>query len=165
MSVQILIALFPAIFMIHEFEEMIWLLGWAKKNLNKMPKSAKLADTINLMNNKRFIFIIFIEHLITLFICILAIKYSIYNFMIAFLIAYIIHSIIHVFQTIIIKSYVPALGTAIITSFYAVYLIFNITLISSVNIFKIILLSFILTVLIYVFIISMYKLVFKIFKD
>lgn len=165
MSVEILIALFPAVFMIHEFEEMIWLLGWAKKNLNKMPQNEKLTNTIKLMNNKRFIFIIFIEYLILLFICIITIKYAVYNFMVALLIAYIIHSVIHIFQTIIVKSYVPALGTAIITSFYAVYLIFSITMENDVNIFKIVLLSFTLIIFIYLFLISMYKIVLQIFKD
>ncbi|WP_213021372.1 HXXEE domain-containing protein [Siminovitchia terrae] len=124
-EIKLLVVLFPSIFMIHEFEEIIWLVNWAKKNISSFPENQNLRKVVCNLNTSGFAFIVFCEFLIVVLLCLIVVYYLAFNLLVAMMLTYILHSIIHVIQSIVVKKYIPALGTAILTSIYAAFIIYK----------------------------------------
>ena len=107
--------LFPALFMLHELEEIIWMPSFVKKLSAQFPDNRILSYytpfTFNAIVLEQFLIL-----LLSLFLSYWFNNYSIYA---TIIIAYIYHVLGHLIQTIVIRKYVPGLLTGILTSLFA----------------------------------------------
>ena len=111
--------LFPALFMLHELEEIIWMPSSVKKLSTQFPDYLILSYytpfAFNAIVLEQFLFL-----LLSLFLSYQFHNYTIY---VTIVIAYIYHVFRHLIQTILIKKYVPGLLTGIFTSLFSLYYI------------------------------------------
>ncbi len=117
MSVIQFYLLFPALFMLHELEEIIWMPSFIKK------LSAQFPDNRILSYYTPFAFngIVLEQFIILLLSLFLSYRYSDYTIYATIAIAYIYHVFGHLIQTIVLQKYVPGLLTGILTSWFSLY--------------------------------------------
>ena len=109
--------LFPALFMLHELEEIIWMPSFVEK------LSTHFSDNRILSYYTPFTFnaIVLEQFLILLLSLFLSYQFNNYTIYITIVIAYIYHVFGHLIQTVIIRKYVPGLLTGILTSLFSLY--------------------------------------------
>ncbi len=107
--------LFPALFMLHELEEIIWMPSFVKK------LSTHFLDNRILSYYTPFAFnaIVLEQFLILLLSLFLSYQFNNYTIYITIVIAYIYHVFGHLIQTVVIRKYVPGLLTGILTSLFS----------------------------------------------
>jgi hypothetical protein len=123
MKTEILIWLFPIIFMIHEFEEIIFMRWWLEKYrepiLNKYPNLGKRAiGQFDLISTEAFSLIVAEEFLIVSVIVVISALTTNYDLYAGLISAYSIHLLSHLIQTIVIRKYTPAIITTVLTGFF-----------------------------------------------
>lgn len=108
--------LFPALFMLHELEEIIWMPAFVKK------LSAQFPDNRFLSYYTPFVFdsIVFEQFLIILLSLFLSYQFNNYTIYETIVIAYVYHVFGHLIQTIVLRKYVPGLLTGILTSLFSI---------------------------------------------
>lgn len=113
--------LFPALFMLHELEEIIWMPPFVKK------LSAQFPDIRFLSYYTPFTFnaIVLEQFLILLLSLFLSYQFSNYTIYATIVIAYIYHIFGHLIQTIVLLKYVPGLLTGIFTSLFSLFCLKN----------------------------------------
>ena len=115
--------LFPALFMLHELEEIIWMPSFVKKLSAQFPDIRFLSYYTPLTFNV----IVLEQFLILLLSLFLSYQFSNYTIYATIVIAYIYHVFGHLIQTIVLRKYVPGLLTGILTSWFSLsYLNLNI---------------------------------------
>ena len=109
--------LFPALFMLHELEEIIWMPSFIEK------LSTHFSDNRILSYYTPFTFnaIVLEQFLILLLSLFLSYQFNNYTIYITIVIAYIYHVFGHLIQTVVIRKYVPGLLTGILTSLFSLY--------------------------------------------
>lgn len=112
--------LFPSIFILHEFEEILLFPQFMRRN----PKLQQqfLSATFTPF---RFNAIVCQEFILLLIILGLSIYFESFDFYITIIIAYIYHVIGHVFQSIFLRQYIPGVLSGIITAGYCTYQIYD----------------------------------------
>lgn len=127
MDIEILIALLPAVFMLHDLEELIFMQPWLLKNDEELKiRFPNLYNRIVKKVHKRMstsafgvsIGLIFLALSVTTILSLLTGNYSLWLgvFMIFFL-----HLFVHIAQWIIYKKYVPVIISSILCLPYCVY--------------------------------------------
>ena len=108
--------LFPALFMLHELEEIVWMPSFVKK------LSAQFPDNRILSYYTPFAFnaIVLEQFLILLLSLFLSYQFNNYTIYETIVIAYVYHVFGHLIQTIILRKYVPGLLTGILTSLFSI---------------------------------------------
>ena len=114
MSVIQFYFLFPALFMLHELEEIIWMPSFVKKLSAQFPDNRILSYYTPLAFNS----IVLEQFLILLLSLFLSYWFNNYTIYTTIVIAYIYHVLGHLIQTIVIRKYVPGLLTGILTSLF-----------------------------------------------
>ena len=113
--------LFPALFMLHELEEIIWMPSFVKKISAQFPDIRFLSYYTPLTFNA-----IVLEQLLLLMITLyLSYQFNNYTIYTTIVIAYIYHVFGHLIQTIVIRKYVPGLLTGIFTSLFSLFYLKN----------------------------------------
>ena len=113
--------LFPALFMLHELEEIIWMPSFVKKLSAQFPDIRFLSYYTPLTFNA-----IVLEQLLLLMITLyLSYQFNNYTIYTTIVIAYIYHVFGHLIQTIVIRKYVPGLLTGIFTSLFSLFYLKN----------------------------------------
>ena len=109
--------LFPALFMLHELEEIIWMPSFVEK------LSTHFSDNRILSYYTPFTFnaIVLEQFLILLLSLFLSYQFNNYTIYITIVIAYIYHVFGHLMQTVVIRTYVPGLLPGILTSLFSLY--------------------------------------------
>ena len=120
MDLYSLFLLFPSIFMLHEFEEILLYPCFMRRN----PKLQLqfLADTFTPF---RFNAIVCQEFILLLIVLGLSIYFENFDFYITVIIAYVYHVIGHIIQSILLQQYVPGVLSGIITGGYCTYQIYD----------------------------------------
>ena len=113
--------LFPALFMLHELEEIIWMPAFVKKLSAQFPGNRFLAYYTPFAFNS----IVLEQFLILLLSLFLSYWYSNYTIYATIVIAYIYHVFGHLIQTIVLRKYVPGLFTGILTSWFSIIFLKN----------------------------------------
>lgn len=113
--------LFPALFMLHELEEIIWMPSFVKKLSAQFPDNRILSYYTPFAFN----FIVLEQFLILMTLLYLSYQFNNYTIYTTIIIAYIYHVLGHLIQTIVIRKYVPGLLTGILTSLFTLYNIKN----------------------------------------
>ena len=107
--------LFPALFMLHELEEIIWMPSFVRKLTTHFPDNRILFYYTPFAFNA----IVLEQFLILLLSLFLSYQFSNYTIYASIIIAYIYHVLGHLIQTVVIRKYVPGLLTGILTSLFA----------------------------------------------
>jgi hypothetical protein len=112
--------------MIHEFEEIIFLPDWLRKNKNllagRFPKLSKyILHKIGNISTSAFALAVFEEYIIVLLITISAIYFDFHNLWTGMFMAFFVHLIIHVVQWLIVRKYVPFIVTTVLCLPYCMY--------------------------------------------
>ena len=117
MSIVKFYFVFPALFMLHELEEIIWMPSFVEK------LSTHFSDNRILSYYTPFTFnaIVLEQFLILLLSLFLSYQFNNYTIYITIVIAYIYHVFGHLIQTVVIRKYVPGLLTGILTSLFSLY--------------------------------------------
>ena len=130
MKSEILIWIFPIIFMIHEFEEIIFIRWWLGKNrepiLKKYPNLGKrVLRKFELISTETFSLIVAEEFLIVSFVVILSALTTNFNLYFGLIVAYFIHLLTHLIQAIAIRKYTPGIITTFLTGIFCVFVFFR----------------------------------------
>lgn len=122
----ILIWLLPIVFMIHDFEEIIFMKAWQEKNrdyfIAKFPfLSKRMLPKIEKLSTSAFSVAVFEEFVLLSIITVTAVIFQYYYIWLAAFMAFSIHLIIHVIQWIVVRIYIPAIVTTILLLPYSIY--------------------------------------------
>lgn len=120
MNLNSFFLLFPSIFMLHELEEMLLFPRFMDRNPQMQRRLLSGAFTSFRINA-----IIYQEFILLLIILGLSIYFESFDFYLTIIIAYIYHVIGHVFQSIILRQYIPGVLSGIITAGYCTYQIYD----------------------------------------
>ena len=133
-----IIWLLPIVFMIHDFEEIIFFKAWINKNRNylteKFPRIAtRFLPHVNNLSTARFALAVAEEFILLSLITLGSVIFDNYVLWLAAFMGFFVHLLIHIGQWIMLKRYIPAIGT----SFFAlIYCVFTLHLIIANNIFQ-----------------------------
>lgn len=105
--------LFPSIFMLHEFEEILLFPRFMRRNPKLQQQFLASAFT-----PFRFNAIVCQEFILLLIVLGLSIYFESFDIYITVIIAYIYHVIGHIFQSIFLRQYIPGVLSGIITAGY-----------------------------------------------
>lgn len=112
--------LFPSIFILHEFEEILLFSRFMRRNPKLQQQFLAAAFT-----PFRFNAIVCQEFILLLIILGLSIYFESFDFYITIIIAYVYHVIGHIFQSIFLRQYIPGVLSGIITAGYCTYQIYD----------------------------------------
>jgi len=124
---QILIALLPVIFMLHDFEEIIMFVPWLSKERGELKRRFPKFETFLIkrgyfqLSTSGFAIAVFHEFIIVSVITYLSLWFNSYSWWFAAFMAYFLHLFVHIGQWIIFRGYVPVIVTSILTLPYCIY--------------------------------------------
>ena len=121
MSIVQFYFLFPALFILHELEEIVWMPSFAKKISIQYPNNRILSYYTPFAFNA----IVLEQFLILMTSLYLSYQFNNYSIYATIIIAYIYHVLGHLIQTIVIRKYVPGLLTGILTSLFSLFYLKN----------------------------------------
>jgi len=122
----LIVYLLPILFMIHDFEEIIFMKLWIKKNRVYLEKKfpvlpEKMFAHAEELSVPAFSLAVLEEFIIISLISITAIWFEYYYIWFALFMAFSIHLVIHLFQWLLIRKYIPAIVTTILILPYSIY--------------------------------------------
>lgn len=127
---NIIVWLLPIVFMIHDFEEIIFFKPWIHKNAiyvkERYPFMAKQLLNFEKLSVAAFSVAVFEEFIILSAVTVIAVLSGYYNIWLALFMAFSIHIVIHIVQWIIIRRYIPTIVTSILVLPYCIYGFINI---------------------------------------
>ena len=143
-DMHIIIWIFPLLFILHDFEEIILVKYWIQKNENYLYSilPSRFIPVINHMkkiSTAAFAFGVAEEYILILVICIISFLTNRYYLWLGCFIAFILHMFVHIFQALFIKRYIPSLATSLICTPISISILVNIW--NEFSILKIILYS------------------------
>jgi hypothetical protein len=117
---------FMAVFMIHEFEEMIFLPAWLEKNKSELARRfhglpGRLLNRIGGLSAPAFALAVFEEYLLLVLITISAVYFGFYLLWAGVFMAFSIHLVVHVVQWLVVRKYVPFIVSSILCLPYCAY--------------------------------------------
>jgi len=131
MSIESLMWLFLAAFMIHDFEEIIFVESWMKKNYPRIsqvvPKPiGTMLKNMSAVTSSQFAVAVFVEFVIFIPVTYLAVEHQNYVLFVGFNAVMLLHVFTHLGQSLFIKSYTPGVVTALLVSLpYSLYLFYR----------------------------------------
>lgn len=137
-DIQIILWLFPMIFIFHDFEEIIFMEHWISRNRHYLYErfpmlSKKLLPHFDNITTSSFAFGVAEEFILISIITIFSYVMSIYSLWMGLFIAFTLHLIIHCVQTLIVKKYIPAIVTSIICLPICIYIINHMMKLFTIN--------------------------------
>jgi hypothetical protein len=137
-NIQMLIWLFPSIFIFHDFEEIIFKQAWVRKNkyylTYKLPSLIKrILPHLENITTSSFAFGVAEEFILINIITYVSYIMNWYNLWIGLFVAFTLHLLMHCFQTLIIRRYIPAVVTSVICLPLCIYIINQVTRLYSIN--------------------------------
>lgn len=131
LTVSSLMWLFLAAFMIHDFEEIIFVESWMKKNYQRVhtlaPKSlSSIIRQMSDIKSSQFAIAVLIEFIVLVPVTYLAVERNQYSLFIGANALFFIHVFTHLGQSIYLKSYTPGVITGLFVVLpYTVYLFYR----------------------------------------
>ena len=126
MDLKSLVLMLPLVFMVHDFEEIIFFKKWLKNNKDNLilrfPKIAKkLLPHFENISTASFSLAVAEEFILLSTISIYAIYSEKYLLWYVFFIGFFIHIIIHIIQWIVYRRYIPCIVTSFLVLPYCIY--------------------------------------------
>ncbi|MBX4262797.1 HXXEE domain-containing protein (plasmid) [Clostridium estertheticum] len=127
-NIQVIIWLFPILFIFHDLEEIIFIQPWISKNrlylCERFPVlSKKLLPHFDNITTSSFAFGVAEEFILISIITVISYVMNWYSLWIGLFIAFTFHLVVHCFQTLIVRKYVPAIVTSIFCLPICMYII------------------------------------------
>ncbi len=134
----LLVWLLPIVFMIHDFEEIIFFKPWISKNKNylteKFPKiSKRFLSRMENLSTRAFTLAVAEEFVLLSLITVGSVLFDNYFLWLAAFMGFYVHLLMHLGQWIILRRYIPAIYTTFIVLIYCIYTLYAII---SNNIFQ-----------------------------
>lgn len=131
--------LLPIVFMIHDFEEIIFFKNWIVKNRGdlsqRFPKlSKRFFDRFENLSVQAFSLAVAEEFVLLSIITVLSIVFESYLVWFGVFMGFFIHLLAHLIQWIVFRKYIPAIYTSIIS---LIYCFFSLNFILKNNLFEI----------------------------
>lgn len=124
-ELELIITLFPLIFMIHEFEEIICFKSWIAKNglwlTSKYPIFAKQVVHLELLSVQVFTVAVLEEFVLIGITTVLALTLQWHSLWIAAFTAFAFHIFLHIIQWLVIRKYIPVLITSLLSLSYLIW--------------------------------------------
>ena len=126
-----IIWLLPIVFMIHDFEEIIFFKSWINKNRDylakKFPKIAKrFLPRFDNLSTAAFALAVAEGFVLLSFITLGSVLLDNYLLWLAAFMGFFVHLLIHLIQWVVLKRYIPAIGTSFLSLVYCVYVLYEI---------------------------------------
>jgi len=125
MNVQILMMMFPVAFMFHDFEELCFLESWIRKNANDIRNkfTGKIWIRLEGYSTSALGITIMMMFLFVSLTSILSVILNLYTLFAAAMIVFMAHNLFHIIQPILLRRYIPAMGSSIVTIVYPLYVL------------------------------------------
>jgi hypothetical protein len=129
-DIKVMVWLFPILFMFHDFEEIIFMQSWVRKNrrylCDRFPVlSKKLLPRLDNITTSSFSLGAAEEFVLVSIITVVSYATNWYILWVGLFIAFTLHLVIHCFQALIIRKYIPAVITSIICLPVCIYIIMH----------------------------------------
>ena len=127
MKLTLLMAMLPAVFILHDFEEIIMFKPWLSKNREELkrrfPKFEKFLERQRFFDYSTSAFAVAVMHefLLIAVVTYLSLYFNAYHWWFAAFSAYFLHLFAHIGQWIIYRKYVPVIITSFLTLPYCFY--------------------------------------------
>ena len=123
---KIIVWLFPIIFMMHDFEEIIFFKSWIEKNKEKLsekfPKlSKRFIGRFENLSVQAFSVAVAEEFVLLSVITVLSVVFDSYLLWLGVFMGFFIHLLMHLIQWIVFRKYIPAIYTSLISLIYCVF--------------------------------------------
>ena len=138
-ELELIVSLFPIIFMLHEFEEIIGFKPWVTKDgpwiAKKYPKVTKQIALYKRMSVPAFALAVLEEFVLFSIATILALTLQWYSVWIAVFAGFSLHILIHIGQWMVVRKYIPIVITSLLSlpyiawGVYKIYSEFSVTMI------------------------------------
>lgn len=127
-NIQVIIWLFPILFIFHDFEEIIFMQPWISKNRHYLSErfptlSKKLLPHFDNITTSSFALGVAEEFILISIITVISYVMNWYSLWAGLFIAFTLHLVVHCLQTLIVRKYVPAIVTSIICLPICIYII------------------------------------------
>jgi hypothetical protein len=128
---SLIIWLLPIVFMIHDFEEIIFFKPWINKNKSylteKFPKiSKRFLPRMENLSTSAFALAVAEEFVLLSLITVGSVLFDNYLLWLAAFMGFFVHLLVHLVQWIILKRYIPAICTTFLALIYCVYALYKI---------------------------------------
>ena len=135
---QVIIWLFPILFIFHDFEEIIFVQAWVSKDksylFDRFPVlPRKLLTHFDNITTASFAFGVAEEFILITIITVVSYTMNWYALWLGLFIAFTLHLLIHCFQTLILRKYVPAIVTSVICLPICIYIIKQVIQVFTLN--------------------------------
>ena len=126
MDFKIIVWLLPIVFMIHDFEEIIFFKSWIMKNKEylseKFPRlSKRLLFRLEKMSVPAFSLAVAEEFVLLSIVTVFSVIYGSYLLWFGIFMGFFIHLVVHLMQWIALRRYIPAIYTSIASLFYCIF--------------------------------------------
>ncbi len=126
MKTETIMWLFPIVFMIHDFEEIIMMRPWVDRNApylkERFPRiAARALPHLEALSTSSYALAIFLMFLSVSAVTLISVEFDLYALWAGVLIGYFIHAILHVTQFLAFRRYVPVVITSLITAPYCIW--------------------------------------------
>ncbi|HOO71339.1 MAG TPA: HXXEE domain-containing protein [Spirochaetota bacterium] len=125
MKIETLLWLFPVIFMIHDFEEVIFLKPWLRRNKESLaeafPFFARVMAHIDGLSTPAYTLVVAEEFLLLSAVTLVCAEFELFNVFAAVQLVFMVHLIVHAAQVILIKRYAPVIVSTLIAGVYSMY--------------------------------------------
>lgn len=129
-ELELIVSLFPIVFMLHEFEEIIGFKPWVVKDglwiAKKFPKAAKQITLYERLSVPAFALAVLEEFVLVGLVTVLALTLQWYSAWIAVFMGFLLHILIHIGQWIVVGKYIPIAVTSLLSLPYIVWGIYKI---------------------------------------
>lgn len=122
---DLIVYLLPIVFILHEFEEIIFLKPWLERNKTwigrKFPRFEKALTGMANLSPSAFTFIVAEEFILVSLATVAAFVFHVYYPWLAVLLVFSLHAAIHLAQGLALRRYVPVITTSILSLAYGIY--------------------------------------------
>jgi hypothetical protein len=127
----LLVVLFPIIFMIHDFEEIIMMQWWAERNRdvlqNRFPKIYSKASSVFNHSTAAFALAVAEEFILFSIITFSAVIFDWYFLWLGLFMGIFIHCFMHIAQFVVLRRYVPCIVTSVLILPYFIFTFIRMT--------------------------------------
>lgn len=129
-ELELIVSLFPIVFMLHEFEEIIGFKPWVVKDglwiAKKFPKAAKQITLYERLSVPAFALAVLEEFVLVGLVTVLALTLQWYSAWIAVFMGFSLHILMHIGQWIVVGKYISIAVTSLLSLPYIVWGIYKI---------------------------------------
>lgn len=126
MKTETVMWLFPIVFMIHDFEEVIMFKPWVEKNAGFMKKdfprlAARMLPHMEGLSTSSYALGIGMMFLVVSAVTFVSAEWDLYALWAGAVIGYFVHALAHIASFLVVRRYVPVVITSVITAPYCVW--------------------------------------------